>query len=1273
MKKWNGMKFFPLFSAFLAFLAFPAIAFGAQFTLTVAAQGDGYVSSSPSGILCGAACSESYDSGRSITLTATSNEGASFVSWGGDCSGSSSTCTFTLDSDKSVTAKFSGQTSTEYALTAYKAGTGNGTISSEPFGVGVGMIAPYDSAKYAAGTRVTLTAAPASGSVFAGWTGDCAEKEGVACVVEMDAEKSATSRFNPSGVTFHDLKVSLEGPTGSGKVTSTDGGIDCGDRCTDSFEQGKAVKLTAVPSTGFEFAGWSGACTGAALACSVSMSEAKNATASFKAKPASATPPSPTPGPTPAPQPGTPPENQAFDRPYYLTLQSTPASAGTVSSSDAKIDCGTACLAPYEAGSRVTLKARASPGFSFKEWTGCSPKVSNREECTAIIESDKIVTAVFAAPETPFKVTVAKEGTGSGGVTSSDYRVYCGRNCTASYYSGSEVTLNAFPDEGSTLESWSGACNGSEASCTFNVTGNQTVTANFKGPPAKYGLRIEAFLSSAGTEFAGGRVASSDKLIDCTATRDGRNSGGCRVVNNVIDCRKAEPGCGSTYVEGTTVTLTATPVGDRAIFKGWSGSCIGTQPTCTVKLDSSTTVGAEFSPIPVYLLSVKKTGGPGSVKSDQFTGKYAYSGYVDCGDSGCLKQAGEVQWNHSVFPDPGRSKGCAAYACGAWADGGSKVELTAAPSSENQFIEWVGACTGTAPKCVVSLDSNKSVTARFSAVNRKKITVEKPALGEIRAEGFLNKYECDATGCRNTPEDGKIQCGSTCTAEYDAGSVVKLYYVPPTDGLAIAASWVGCDAVTSGRCIVPVDGDKTVKLADLPDQVKKYAVSTALGEFFTEAIKDKEVLASVLSHARNPSGKPFTRTFQEFQAGKTGKSVAGVKEWIGANQAWFYGEGGVQAVIDSTQKLTAKKALLEVFAPEMATVFGVVDLLYDDSRKPLQLALADLKAEKNGGGYAGLVSWIRQNRQAYLDNTGISELVRQQQEREKASEEAKKAAEEARKAKPSISSISPEGRKIGNPAVIRGAGLLTTARVEINGQFVESKVVSDNEVKLPAVKWGFDDWGVKNGVHGNVALTLSNGEKTQAKLISPSEPVIYNGDGKTEECFGGVGPGCKGITGKEAKDSPFGSQGLISKSGCTTVIDGRYRNCWTNMGSIRHDNCCVRYPGGKWCGGPGTDGQPAAESNHNGKCDSEWHDAVWDVATGKTYGFTYDYVNHEPDLTPSGTSLNGRYDLGEAFYTTRLCVDAGAELRQKEDAGFCCSGNIREESGWFWSKVIKCT
>ncbi|MGA1077044.1 MAG: choice-of-anchor Q domain-containing protein, partial [Ilumatobacteraceae bacterium] len=81
------------------------------------------------------------------------------------------------------------------------------------------------------------------------------------------------------------LSVTRSG-SGSGTVTSSPEGIDCGSTCTAEFATGSTVTLTATPAAGSTFTGWSGACSGTGT-CEVTMSEARSVDAAFTADPPS--------------------------------------------------------------------------------------------------------------------------------------------------------------------------------------------------------------------------------------------------------------------------------------------------------------------------------------------------------------------------------------------------------------------------------------------------------------------------------------------------------------------------------------------------------------------------------------------------------------------------------------------------------------------------------------------------------------------------------------------------------------------------------------------------------------------------------------------------------------------------------------------------------------------------------------------------------------------------------------------------------------------------
>jgi Divergent InlB B-repeat domain/WD40-like Beta Propeller Repeat len=166
-----------------------------------------------------------------------------------------------------------------FSLSVAKQGTGTGLVRSTDKKVNCGADC---SETYAASTAVTLLAKPSLGSVFGGWTG-CTPVPGTPtkCTVTVNQATTVTATFNLSGGGgSHLLTVNKTG-TGQGNVRSQPDGITCGADCTETYAAGTVVTLTARARDGSVFAGWSGACTGTASTCQVTMTVAKTVTARF--------------------------------------------------------------------------------------------------------------------------------------------------------------------------------------------------------------------------------------------------------------------------------------------------------------------------------------------------------------------------------------------------------------------------------------------------------------------------------------------------------------------------------------------------------------------------------------------------------------------------------------------------------------------------------------------------------------------------------------------------------------------------------------------------------------------------------------------------------------------------------------------------------------------------------------------------------------------------------------------------------------------------------
>jgi hypothetical protein len=172
----------------------------------------------------------------------------------------------------------------------------------------------------------------------------------------------------------YNLSVTKTGP-GSGTVTSSPAGINCGSTCSVKYFSGTSVTLTATPAAGsFSlFAGWSGACSGTEPTCTITMSSNQSVTAAFSI-------PS-----------------------YPLTVTKAGTGSGTVTSSPAGINCGSTCTANYTAGTSVTLTAAPAAGSTFAGWSGGG--CSGSGKCTVTMSSYEPVTATFNASAGSVTVT----------------------------------------------------------------------------------------------------------------------------------------------------------------------------------------------------------------------------------------------------------------------------------------------------------------------------------------------------------------------------------------------------------------------------------------------------------------------------------------------------------------------------------------------------------------------------------------------------------------------------------------------------------------------------------------------------------------------------------------------------------------------------------------------------------------------------------------------------------------------------------------------------
>lgn len=149
---------------------------------------------------------------------------------------------------------------------------------------------------------------------------------------------------------------------GAGGTASARAGISnlpCDDGCTGvQVDNGTTLSLTALPSSGYAFAGWTGGCPGSSRLCTIAVGGPTSVAATFVRAP--------------------------------LQVRVAVIGRGTVTSSPAGLTCAKACRRTF-AATTVRLTAKPAAGWRFKGWAGAC---SGRRACS--LSHTGTLRAVFA-------------------------------------------------------------------------------------------------------------------------------------------------------------------------------------------------------------------------------------------------------------------------------------------------------------------------------------------------------------------------------------------------------------------------------------------------------------------------------------------------------------------------------------------------------------------------------------------------------------------------------------------------------------------------------------------------------------------------------------------------------------------------------------------------------------------------------------------------------------------------------------------------------------
>ncbi len=602
-----------------------------------------------------------------------------------------------MNGNKSVTANF---TQSSYTLTI--AAT-NGTVAKSP-----------SKTSYNHGETVTLTATPAAGYNFSGWSGGLTGTANPATIT-MTANKTITAGFTAKTYT---LSIT------SSNATVTKSPLKA------LYSHGDTVQLSVAPNTGYSFVNWSGGLTGSANPATVTMDGNKAIAAVCALNTYSLTVNAANGSVTRSP------DQASYDYNASVTLNAVPAAgytftgwsgnlsgtanpatltmnaAKTVTANFASLSYalavsannGSVAVSPakstYQYGEVVTLTATAASGYYFTGWSGTLSGSEN--PVTITIDGDESVTAQCALKTYSLTVNAA-----NGSVARSPSQ--------STYPNNQTVTLTATPAEGYTFTGWSGSLSGSANPATITMTDNKTITANFSANtyslsvtapnaaitinPQKeaysYGETVTlAITPNTGYSFLNwtGGLTGSANPATITIDENMTVTANCAADTYSLQVNAANGSVvrnpdQASYDYNTTVTLSASP-NEGYHFTGWSGDLSGSTNPATITINAAKTITANYA-VNTYTLST--TAGGGSI----------------------TKNPDKNSYNH-----------------------GESVTLTVIPAAGKTFSGWSGGLSGNANPAVITMNTNKTVTAAFTTQDYI-VTADARNGGSIQPQGDI--------------------------------------------------------------------------------------------------------------------------------------------------------------------------------------------------------------------------------------------------------------------------------------------------------------------------------------------------------------------------------------------------------------------------------------------------------------------------------------------------------------------------------------------------------
>ena len=353
---------------------------------------------------------------------------------------------------------------------------------------------------------------------------------------------------------------------------------------------------------------------------------------------------------------------------FGLLVTSAGTGGGAVASSPSGIACGSACSAPFNSATVVTLTATPNGASTFTGWSGGG--CSGAGTCQVTMNAAQSVTATFTAISLPGAPTGATATAGNGLATVSFTAPASDGGGPITSYTVTSTPGSFTATASSSPITVTGLTNG--AAYTFTVaatnaagSGPASGTSNSVTPVGPPGAPTGA------TATAGDRQAT----VSFTAPA---SNGGSPITSYTAT---SSPGNFTATASSSPITVTGLTAGASYTFTVTAANAAGTGPASAPS--SSVTPFLTSYPLSVTVI------GDGTVDSS-----------------------------------PGTDIACTG-ACNQMFTSGAVLTLTATPASGYSFTGWSGDCYGTG-SCAVTMSEALSATATFQT---NAVAVPAPALG----------------------------------------------------------------------------------------------------------------------------------------------------------------------------------------------------------------------------------------------------------------------------------------------------------------------------------------------------------------------------------------------------------------------------------------------------------------------------------------------------------------------------------------------------------------